>query len=297
MLELTPVQIEDKEWVAPLMHQSNFMGSEYTFANLFNWSTIHNLKVARLDNWVIIKSGNGDAGSFAFPAGYGDIKKAVAVMEEYCKTNGQPFVIYSINETAKQLLEDAFPNRFSYTEVRDNFDYIYLRENLATLAGGKYHGKRNHIARFKDNCPDWSYETITEQNLHEIVAMNNEWCKSNNCSHDHSLKKEYCAIRSAFDHYFQLDLKGGLLRTEGKVIAYTFGSQVTDNTFVVHAEKAFSEIQGAYPMINQQFVINELSQYEFINREDDLGQEGLRRAKESYRPISMYKRYVAKELV
>lgn len=297
MLELKPVNIEDKEWVTPFMRMSHFMGSEYTFANLFNWSTVHNLKIAKLDNWIIIKSGSNEGGTFAFPAGCGDIKTAVEAMEEYYRANGQPLVIYSINETARNMLESAYPNRFSFTEVRDNFDYIYARENLATLAGGKYHGKRNHIARFKDNFPDWCYETITEQNLPEVIVMNNEWCKANECNHDHSLKREYCAIRSAFDHYFRLDLKGGLIRAEGKVVAFTFGSEVTDNTFVIHAEKAFSNIQGAYPMINQQFVLNELSSYEFINREDDLGQEGLRRAKESYRPITMYRRFVAKEIL
>lgn len=102
-------------------------------------------------------------------------------------------------------------------------------------------------------------------------------------------------VKSAFEHYFEQQLVGGLLRAGGRVVAFTFGSPSTDDTFVVHVEKAFSEIQGAYPMINQQFVRNELSQYTYVNREDDLGEEGLRRAKESYRPAMMYERYAASE--
>jgi hypothetical protein len=123
--------------------------------------------------------------------------------------------------------------------------------------------------------------------------MNIEWCKQRGCDQSDGLQKESCAVMRGFKYYFELGLTGGLLRSDGKVIAFTFGSPVRNDTFVVHVEKAFPIIQGAYAAINQQFVKNELTEYQYINREDDLGDAGLRRAKESYRPAFMYERYNA----
>jgi hypothetical protein len=129
------------------------------------------------------------------------------------------------------------------------------------------------------NNPDWVYEKITRENIGEAWKMNMEWCRRNGCEDTSSLQREACAVRSAFEHYFELELTGGLLRTQGKIVAFTFGSPVTKDTFDVHVEKAFADVQGAYPMINQQFVLNELGDFEYVNREEDLGDEGLRRAK------------------
>jgi hypothetical protein len=294
MLDLRKVIIEDREWVTALMRRTGLRGSEYTFANLFNWSQAHTLRIGRFEDLLIARSGVV-AWTYLYPAGEGDLIAAVEAMKLQAQEASMPFSMYGIPAEGVNRLEGLFPGRFSFKPLRDNFDYIYLRENLAALSGKKLHAKRNHINRFRQDNPDWRYERLTLENLPEAMRMSVEWCRRNGCHETHSLQREACAVRSAFEHYGQLGLTGGLLRAKGVVVAFTFGSPITDDTFGVHVEKAFSEVQGAYPMINQQFVLNELSGYTYVNREEDTGDEGLRRSKQSYQPIMMYERYSAVE--
>ena len=294
MLEFHEITMADREWVSKCFAAANQRGSEYTFANLYNWSNAYTVQIAPFDGFMLARSGS-TIFHYMYPAGDGDWAAAFAAIEADAKKNQMPLSFYSVPADGVERMEALYPGRFSYRSIRDSFDYLYLRESLATLAGKKLHGKRNHIHRFLEQNPDWRYERITRENIDEAWAMSVEWCKSNSCFETHSLQREACAVKSAFEHYFEEELLGGLLRVDGRVIAFTFGSPSTRATFVVHVEKAFSEIQGAYPMINQQFVQQELSEYTYVNREDDLGEEGLRRAKESYQPAIMYERYAVSE--
>lgn len=295
MLEFKEVTMADQDWTTQVMRYSGLRGSEYTFPNLFNWSSTYTVRIARFEDFLIVRSGAARM-HYLYPAGRGDFAAALKAMEADAQTMGVAFEMYGIPAEGVEKIEQLYPGRFKFTPVRDNFDYIYSRESLATLAGKKLHGKRNHINRFVTMNPNWRYEPLTEASIADAKAMNAEWCKQNGCFEKHSsLQREACSVRSAFEHYFEEGLIGGVLYVDDKAVAFTFGSPVTEDTFVVHVEKAFSDIQGAYPMINQQFVKNALGQYEFVNREDDLGEEGLRKAKESYRPVMMYERYAAAE--
>ena len=168
--------------------------------------------------------------------------------------------------------------------MRDNADYIYEREKLVSLVGKKLHGKRNHIKRFQDQNPGWRYESLRDDNIEACIEMAQEWCRRNCCTGDDGKKEELHLVIRALKNYKTLHMKGGLLRNETGVIAFTLGSPIGPDTFDVCFEKAFSEIQGAYPMINQQFVAHELQEYRYVNREEDLGVPGLRKAKLSYDP-------------
>ena len=294
MLDLKEVTIGDRAWVIDLMRRSIFRGSEYNFANLYNWSTTYTVRIGRFEDFFIVQSGETSL-RFLYPAGSGDVTRAIDAIEEHVRAKGQPLRMYGVNPEARAVLEQCYPGRFIFTPVRDNFDYIYERESLATLKGKKLHGKRNHIARFLDANPDWRYEQLGKENFKEVWEMNAEWCRRNQCDKSVSLQREACAARSGLEHFDELELTGGVLRVGGNVIAFTYGSPVTDDTFDVHVEKAFSDIQGAYPMINQQFVLRELEGYRYVNREDDVGDEGLRRAKESYQPAFLYQRFSVAE--
>lgn len=295
MLEFREITMADKDWTTEVMRYSGLRGSEYTFSNLFNWSATYTVRIARFDDFMLARSGAARM-HYLYPAGKGDFVGALKAMEADAESHGIQFEMYGIPTEGIEKIEQVYPGRFEFTPVRDNFDYIYSRESLATLAGKKLHGKRNHINRFIAMYPNWRYEPLTEKNIDETKAMNTEWCKQNGCYDKHSsLHREACAVRSGFNHYFELGLTGGVLYVDNKVVAFTFGSAVTDDTFVVHVEKALTEIHGAYTMINQQFVKNALEPFEYVNREDDLGEEGLRKAKESYRPVMLYERYVASE--
>lgn len=292
MLQFKEVELSDISRVTELMRQSNFRGSDFTFSNLFNWSKIYNIKIAYFADMLIVRSGE-ESHNFMYPIGGGDFKAAVNAQLEEARQSDTPFVMYSIPAEGVERLEREFPGKFSFKSIRDNFDYIYLREKLADLSGKKLHAKRTNVNRFLETFSDWRYERLSDKNMNDVREMNTEWCRINDCGATHSLRREACAVKSALEHYDELGLLGGVLYAGGRVIAFTFGSQCTEDTFVVHVEKAFSDIQGAYQMINQQFVKNELAAYNYVNREDDVGDEGLRRAKESYRPDIMYERYRA----
>lgn len=292
MIQFKEVAITDREWISDLMRKTGCIGSEFTFSNLFNWSAAHTVRIGMAEGFLIVRSGKNNH-RYMMPIGSGDITSALAAIEKEAKEHKEKTLIYGLNKETIENIERLLPGRYVFEPARDNFDYIYEREKLSLLPGKKYHGKRNHIARFKENNPDWNYERIDNRNIDEAIEMNLEWCRQRGCDQSEGLQKESCAVMRGFKYYFDLGLLGGLIRVNGKVVAFTFGSPVCENTFVVHVEKAFLDIQGAYPVINQQFVKNELEAYQYVNREDDVGDEGLRRAKESYRPAFMYERYCA----
>ena len=294
MLFYQPVKLSDREWVEPIFRSSGFMGSEYTFSNLYNWSKAYTFALAKFDGFVVVKNGKDDA-AYLYPAGSGDFRAVIEAMKEDAASLGKPLRLTGVTGEKKAALEREFPDRFRFTPVRDNYDYLYRVDRLTTLAGKKLHGKRNHINRFLENNPDWRYERITPENIGAVSEMSAEWCKINKCSQAGSLKREACAVKSGLEHFFELELTGGVLWAGGRIVGFSYGSPVSESVFDVQVEKAFYDVQGAYPMINQQFVTNELQSFEYVNREDDLGAEGLRKAKLSYYPDLLLEKWIAEE--
>ena len=173
----------------------------------------------------------------------------------------------------------------------------YCKEkDVPSLAGKKLHGKRNHINKFKALYPDWSYEPLNDDNVEDCFQMALKWRNKNGCEDDPEKNAEMCVTLNSLRLYKELGLKGGVLKADGKIVAFTVGEPVSDDTFVVHIEKAFAEVDGAYPMINQQFVQHECMEYEYVNREEDTGAEGLRKAKLSYRPAFLEEKGIVKEM-
>jgi len=290
MLTFKKIELSDRKWIEERLEQSDYRSCEYSFVNNFIWSEANHIEFTDINGYYCMKSMWEGREVYTFPAGAGDIRPVVEELMQDAKERGINFHLRGMVEEAVKKMEAAFPGEFDYIPHRDECDYIYTTEKLRTLSGKKLHGKRNHIARFKDN-PDWQYETITKDNIGECFKMNQEWCKIYSCSEDPSLNHELCAVKAAFDHFFELGLAGGLLRREGKVIAYSMGEALNSDTFVVHIEKAFADIQGAYPMMNQQFVLNNCLDFKYVNREEDLGEEGLRKAKLSYYPEFLLEKY------
>lgn len=289
MQELKEITLEDKSWIQEILNKCYYMSCEYSFGNHFIWKKSYNVKIANINGFYVAASQDENGLSFLYPAGEGDIKPVIEELMEYSKSKGYKFHMHSLPEEKKDELLNLFPGKFKIEENRDLADYIYKSEDLINLKGKKFHGKRNHIARFKEN--NWSFEPITENNIAECLEMNKKWCVINNCESDESKTEEFCAVTRSLKYFKELNFFGGLLRVDGKVVAFTIAERLNSNTAVVHIEKAFSDIQGAYPMINREFVANMASEYEFINREEDLGVEGLRKAKLSYRPAILLKKY------
>lgn len=292
MLDFHVPTLEDKSVVDAILHNCACPSLEYNFTTQYIWKTIFKTKICTEDGFFYSVSGK-DITSFLFPAGNGDIAKPLAKIDAYAKENDLRLCFHSLTPAQKEILESLYPERFEFKCTRDMGDYIYDAESLRTLKGKKLAAKRNHINRFLENHPDWTYERITDANMAEVIEMHKTWCELSGCEEDESLQEETCAVKSALKDYKTLNLDGGLIRAGGKVVAFSLGDKLNDTTYLVHIEKAFADVQGAYPMINQQFVINNADGYTFIDREDDAGDEGLRKAKLSYRPVEIVEKYFA----
>jgi hypothetical protein len=173
---------------------------------------------------------------------------------------------------------------------RAQSDYIYLTEDLIKLEGRKYHRKRNHIKQFKEKV-SYRYIPLTSEWISECLRLETEWCDLRHCEAVPGLFNESMAIKEAFTHFEELGLKGGTILINGKVEAFTLGEPLNRDTAVIHIEKANSAYEGLYSLINQAFLENQWSGYTYVNREQDLGEEGLRKAKESYFPHHMINKY------
>ncbi len=294
MINYKNVEISDKEWVDPLLAAANVRGCHYSFTNLFAWTGIYKYRIAQVEGYLVVKAvGLDGSHCYFYPAGRGDPQPVIEAMIEDAGNwgNGLQFVGLAPEHIAE--LDRLFPSQFEYSERRDSFDYVYLLDKLVTLSGKELRAKRNHINIFKRNH-DWSFEPISSKNLAECWEMNVEWCKIHDCKYDVQLDNERCAVRRCFDYFDELGLEGGLLRAEGRVIAYTMGDQLNSDTFDVHIEKAFEDIQGAYQMINHEFAVliqQNHPEMIYVNREEDMGQEGLRKSKLSYHPVRLEEKY------
>lgn len=180
-----------------------------------------------------------------------------------------------------------------YIPERDYFDYIYLREDLATLRGKKYQSKRNHINNFKKQY-SYEYVPITPDIVPQCLKLECKWYKANNGDNDEEeLNDERRSLTYALHHFDSLSLIGGALRVDNEIIAFSFGAPINHNTFGVHVEKADVNFDGAYTVINQEFASHLPEQYTYVNREEDLGIPGLRQAKLSYQPTILLEKSAA----
>lgn len=295
MIAFRTITIDDRDWMSEKLREDDRQGCEYSFANNFIWSVIYKVEVAEVCGCCVIKFDAEGEDCYAFPIGAGDKKAAIMQLLTHAKEDNSKLYIESIEEADREFLETYFSGIFQIEENRDSFDYIYTVDKLTSLAGKKLHGKRNHIARFKDD-EDWSYEPMTAENKQECYDMNLKWCDRRACKWNEDMSDEQCALNQAMKYFDELHLEGGILRKTGEIVAFTIGERLNSDTYVVHFEKAFPEIQGAYPMINQQFVMHNCQEYSYVNREDDAGDEGLRKAKLSYYPDILLKNYTAREI-
>lgn len=285
-LEFKRPGLEDKEVIAHYFEAYPSRSCERTFVNVFLWARFYDTEYAVFHNTLIFRSPDEDGTmSYTFPAGEDeDIKAVIRLLEEDSKEKNQRFMLYGVTPDQFEKMERWFPDEYEIVYERNWADYVYEREKLVTLSGKKLHGKRNHINKFKAAHENWSYETLDEKNIEACFQMALTWRNENGCEDDEEKNDEMCVTLNSLRLFKELGLTGGLLRIDGEIIAFTLGERLCEDTFVVHIEKAFANVDGAYPMINQQFVMHECENFQYINREEDAGAEGLRKAKLSYRP-------------
>lgn len=204
----------------------------------------------------------------------------------------------------KNFLEEL--EKYPAAKFETNFksaysDYVYNAEDLINLSGRKFHGKKNHLNQFYKDYPVAEYSPLTDEIIPQCLKLLESWYEiqlnfSEFAILRENLAHEKAAISEIFSDFEYFGIKGGTMLFGQNVIAFTFGEQLNSDTAVIHVEKADPEIRGAFIAINQNFIENEWANMTYINREEDMGINGLRKAKESYRPVKMIEKFSAKIL-
>lgn len=288
MIEFNPICPKDKPIYEPYLFGGKERGCEYAFANLCVWGQ-QNATI--LHGHMVLLSYFKDKTVYPYPIGEGDKKAVLDAIIEDSKERKVPLHITGMCAEARKNLEKYYPGQFVFYGSQDNDDYVYAIDDLADLKGRKYHRKKNHYNRFRKNNPNYKAEPLGEDNLPLAKKMIADWYETKRqLSPEVDFSMEETALKKALDLYEELGMEGLLLINEGEALAVTLGSRVSEQIWDVHFEKARDDVDGAYTAINCEFAQYIRSRYPeiaFLNREEDMGIEGLRKAKESYYPHHM----------
>lgn len=296
-MQWKPIDIEDKELLTSFFASHDILVSDLTFTNLYLWHYARHISWAILNDCLIVKTQYPNENPFIFypihkQNNLESKKQTILQLQEICKAKGLTFSIHSLSEVDKTELESLIPDKFDFIYREDRSDYIYSTPELIELKGKKYHKKKTHLNRFVERYA-FSYEELDSNNLEELILTYQNWFGKINDTASDGLRNEYVGIIESLKEFHNLDFKGGILRVEGKIIAFSFGEPLNKDTAVIHIEKADIEYQGAYQAINREFLAHTWSAYSLVNREEDLGIEGLRKAKQSYQPLYLQKKFDA----
>ena len=293
-INFKPFTAEDRDEYNDYLFGEDERGCEFSFANLYFWGR---QGFAKISNNIVLFSQFDRRTVYPFPLGKGNIKEALEAIISDSRARGIPCRITGMSKQMADLLEYFFPGKFKFHFDRSACDYVYDINDLAELKGKKYHGKKNHLNRFSENYNGYKAEKICEENLKATESFVNEWFSEKSQENpDGDYLMEMSAIKKALHHYNEISLEGIIIRHNGEILAMTIGSRLSNDTFDVHFEKARADINGAYTVINYEFaryIRDKYPEVKYLNREEDMGIEGLRKAKESYKPHHMVEKYWA----
>ena len=289
------ITMEDQPLFDKLMTKEYLTICDYPFACNLLWGDRYHTQVAEFENCLLIRyEVEGDI-MYTYPVSpdKDDRIKCIQKLLTLSKEKEQPLQLTILTEAFKQELMHAFPGRFEIDPFRDEFDYVYKRESLEFLRGKKLSSKRNHLHRFYEQG-EWCFEKLTPAHYKECLELEKKWMEEHALIEEADLIGEFHAISSCFAHFEELHLVGGVIRQNKRVVAFSVGEKLNEETFVVHFEKADADIPGSFQIINQQMA-EHFGEYTYFNREDDTGNPGLRKSKLSYQPEFLIKKYVAVE--
>lgn len=300
MSDFREITLEDQGLIAPILKRMRPISSEYTFPYLYAWRRDYNLRFGIFGNHLCLVCNPRTAFPFAFcpiPVdGQRDsdgFKKALEAIESHFREQHFDLAFGRVEEDKVHLLTEFYQTRAEVVHLPEASDYVYASSDLAQLAGKKYSRKRNHISQFLRGYPDHEYVPVGPENIEECKRVFEEWCaKHEECQHPDNCERLAC--NDFLDNWDRFDLKGGLVRVNGKAEAFTVGERLSDEVAAVRVEKGNAEIHGIYTFINREFCAREWTDCQYVNREEDLGKEGLRKAKESYYPVLMVNKYLVR---
>ncbi len=286
-----PLELADRDLFRHILRDYQPETSELTFTNLFMWQSHYDYQWSLDQDCLIVVSLAAGGRAFALPPlgppPRADLCRRVLAWLKDAQGVADPAVERADPRLAAEL--DGHPD-FEVEPLRDHFDYVYRRADLIDLPGGPYHAKRNHIHSFARTHP-YRYQPLGPEHLAACLDLSARWCNIKRCDLDLSLTGEWAAIGVALADFAALELQGGVILVDGRVEAFTCGEMLNETTAVIHLEKANPELGGLYAVINQQFCREAWAGVTFINREQDLGEPGLRQAKMSYHPHHLVEKY------
>ncbi len=309
MISYRELRLEDREALNRLICYEGCHGADYNFANMYIWRDVYKPAFHIDDDLLLVAAPDGVV---SYPMGDYDIKDVIEKLIDDAHAKGEKLVLRGLTDATLAEFLPVFEDRFEIIEDRDSADYVYTAEKLRFLAGRKLASKRNHIKHFEKNGP-WEIRIICKAYSPETALTDSDGKAVSCCSiaearafverfyeekDNPDLAHEAIAIDEMFTHFDELGFVGAMLYQNGEAVAFTSGTRLGRCEWDVHFEKALPGIDGAYAMINREYV-NLLCQLfpelQLINREEDMGIEGLRKAKLSYKPDILLMKYFAKE--
>lgn len=293
MINFRPITLADKPVFDSFFRAKPYEQSSCTFTNLYMWQRCYQIVWDIVDDCLCLQVTYGGSTYLLPPFGPTIEQFAAALnkLEGHYSAKGLPFLFKSATTDLVEWFDTVRPGYFEFKPDRDNYDYVYATRDLIDLQGRKFHIKKNHLNKFKKTYSQYEYRAIDASLTEACIEFAVDWCSKRDCDPDPALICERDAIIEVMRNWDYLDVNGGVILINGKVEAFTFGEMLNPEMAVIHVEKGDSDINGIYQAINQEFCRNAWEQTPLVNREEDMGIPGIRKAKESYYPVKMVEKY------
>lgn len=285
-LKFEPVTLDRQHDYLKFLMKTPWKASDYSFINLLGWGMEYGLEWAWENDMVWIRQNIPEIVYWAPMGNWENTEWDIAlepfISEKACFTR--------IPEEMLQIWNLTFQDKIQVEPVEAHWDYIYLANELIELKGNRFHKKKNLLKQFKKKY-DYSYTPLTPGLIENVLAMQEAWCVCRNCESAETLAAENRSILKILSHWQELEnLLGGVIFVDNVMAAFTIAEKMPGDNVIIHFEKGMTDYKGVYQAINQMFLEYE-NRFEFVNREQDLGEEGLRKAKRSYNPVDFVKKY------
>lgn len=284
--EFYPLTLDCRPEVHAYLAQHPPLASEYTFTNLYAWAEVQSYALTRFENGFLIRKGDDAHMSFLQPLVPEQRAEAVQACFDYLAAHGAVPVIARVGE---DFLTPDLPA--TVAADRDNDDYLYAVEELIDLPGDKFHDKKNLLNQFRKKY-EYRYLPLTPEIIDRGLSFQHTWCAERECEKDEGLAHEHCATFRMLRHFRELELLGGAFEVDGQLVSLTLAEPLNPETMVIHVEKGKAGMTGIYQAINQEFLSHAAREYRYVNREQDLGIPGLRKAKMSYNPVRLVEKFI-----
>lgn len=293
MLNFKPLELEDKPLFDSFVLHNHYRHSEASFSNMYTWQEAWDIQMAVYENVLFVKMYSDVYKPFMLPPYLKDLDESIQpsmqICEEYmARENGVFYIKCATPEMVEKIKKDC-GDRYGFAYDEYNSEYAYNAEDLINLSGKKYHSKRNHVNAFLRDY-DSSFELYDDKYRDDCLTLQIEWAKEKEAD-PREAAEELLSITKALDNWRELNFKGCVVKIKGEVVAFSFGEQINEDTAIIHIEKAKAGVNGLYAYVNHEFVKRVWSHCKYINRAEDMGVPGIRKAKKSYHPAFMLEKY------